>query len=184
VIVKDYSDTVRIVHTVAPLPAENDSVIRNMLEQQLKNIELLNRYEEIVTNKRETLSVEPCKMVVGKLYPSSNGYALKSSSSYCLVKFAHNTPFIDIKYSFIRSDYASLINTLRVVISQRDEKKGVIYCVYDQYFEPQINKQEMFVRIVDDFPSGDYMIEAGFIMKDDMNEKYPSFYRHSFSFKK
>ena len=78
VIVKDYSDTVRIVHTIAPLPEENDSVIRNMLEQQLKNIELINRYEEIVTNKREAFSVDPCKMIAGNPYHSSNGYSPKN----------------------------------------------------------------------------------------------------------
>ena len=184
VIVKDYSDTVRIVHTVAPLPEENDSVITRMIEQQLKNIELLNRYEEIVTNKREAIAIEPCKMINGNPYPSSSGYSIKSSSSYCLLQFANNAPFIDIDYAFIRTDYSSLISTLRVVITERDEKNDRIICVFDQYFEPQIKKQEMLIRIVDDFPPGKYTIEAGFYLKNDVNEKYPSFYRHSFSYKK
>lgn len=184
VIVKDYSDTVRIVHTVAPLPEENDSVITRMIEQQLKNIELLNRYEEIVTNKREAIAIEPCKMINGNPYPSSSGYSIKSSSSYCLLQIANNAPFIDIDYAFIRTDYSSLISTLRVVITERDEKNDRIICVFDQYFEPQIKKQEMLVRIVDDLPPGKYTIEAGFYLKNDVNEKYPSFYRHSFSYKK
>ena len=168
VIVKDYSDTVRIVHTVAPLPEENDSVITRMIEQQLKNIELLNRYEDIVTNKREAIAIEPCKMINGNPYPSSSGYSIKSSSSYCLLQFANNAPFIDIDYAFIRTDYSSLISTLRVVITERDEKNDRIICVFDQYFEPQIKKQEMLVRIVDDLPPGKYTIEAGFYLKNDV----------------
>ena len=184
VIVKDYSDTVRIVHMVAPLPKENDSVLGRLIEQQLKNIDLLNRYEAIVTNKRETLTIEPCKMIIGNPYPGSSGYSIKSSSSYCLLQFTSNAPFIDIDYSFIRTDYSSLISALRVEITKRDEKKEKIICVFDQYFEPQIKKQEMLVRIVDDLPPGEYTIEAGFYLKNDVNEKYPSFYRHSFSYKK
>lgn len=184
IIVKDYSDTVRIVHTVAPLPEENDSVFGRLIEQQLKNIELLNRYEEIVTNKREHLEVEPCKMIVGNPDPSSSGYAVKSSSSYCFLQLSNNAPFIDINYSFVRTDYSSLISTLRVEITKMDEKSERIYCVFDQYYEPQINKQEMLIRIVDDLSPGDYTIEAGFYLKNDVNEKYPSFYRHCFSYKK
>jgi hypothetical protein len=44
--------------------------------------------------------------------------------------------------------------------------------------------QFLLVRMVNDFPSGEYTIEAGFILKENRQDKYPEFYRQTFAFKK
>ena len=42
----------------------------------------------------------------------------------------------------------------------------------------------MLVRIIDDLPPGEYEVEAGFVLKEDMKKKFPSFNRKKFVFKK
>ena len=44
--------------------------------------------------------------------------------------------------------------------------------------------QFLLVRMVNDFPSVEYIIEAGFILKEDRLDKYPEFYRQTFKIKK
>ena len=44
--------------------------------------------------------------------------------------------------------------------------------------------QFLLVRMMNDFPSVEYIIEAGFILKEDRLDKYPEFYRQTFKIKK
>jgi hypothetical protein len=184
VIVKEQTDTVKFVHSISPLPEEPDSNMRKHIEQQLMNIDLLNKYEKQIKKRIQDNSIEPCKMVLGNPYPKSKGYTTKSSSSFCLIELRRNGPIIDIVFSFIRQDYADLINTLGVKISKKNSKDGYSYAVLDQNYEPQLGKKDMLVRMVDDIPSGEYTIEAGFILKEDRLNQYPAFYRQTFNFKK
>lgn len=184
VIVKEHTDTVNVIHSMDPLQVDSDSIIRKQLEQQLMNIELLNKYEEKITGRREAAMANACKIIVNNPYPNSSGYSMKNASSFCYIEMSNNGPFIDITYSFFREDYVDLINTLCVKISQKDDVDGKDCIISDINYEPQNGKNSMLVRIVNDLPSEEYMIEAGFIMKSDRLEKYPSFYRKTFSLKK
>ncbi len=51
-------------------------------------------------------------------------------------------------------------------------------------YEPHMGDNGCMVRMVNDFPSGQYTIEAGFILKENKLDKYPTFYRQTFTFKK
>jgi hypothetical protein len=50
--------------------------------------------------------------------------------------------------------------------------------------EPHKGDNGLLVKMVNDFPSGEYTIEAGFILKENRQDKYPEFYRQTFAFKK
>ena len=52
------------------------------------------------------------------------------------------------------------------------------------YYEPNKGNNGCIVRMVNDFPAGLYTIEAGFILKENRQDKYPAFYRKNFIFKK
>lgn len=184
VVIKEYTDTVKVIHSINPLPADYDSIMRKQLEQQLMNIELLNLCENKIVSKRKSISVDACRMVLGNPYPNRRGYTVKNTSSFCLIELRHNKPFIDIVYTFLRDDYVDLINTLCVEISRKDVRDGKEIVVFDQNYEPKKGKGELLIRVVDDLSSGDYTIEAGFILKKNRLDLYPTFYRQKFELKK
>jgi hypothetical protein len=77
-----------------------------------------------------------------------------------------------------------LVSTLGVKISHKNEKDGKDWVDYDQNFEPQTDKKDMLVRIIDNLPPGEYEVEAGFVLKEDKDKKYPAFNRQKFVFRK
>ena len=182
-VVKEVSDTVKFVHSFSPLPQEADSLLYEQIERQMLALELLNKYEAAVHNQKQEPQLQyPCKMVLGNPYPHSKGYVQKSSSAICSITWEHNTPFIDITFSFLRSDYVNSVNTLGIKVARKtDDGKRVL--VFDYNYEPQRTSVSL-VRIVDDFAPGEYTIEAGFLMKDDINAQYPSFYSLNIPFHK
>lgn len=184
VVVKEYTDTVNVIHTVSSLQVDSDSITRKLIEHQLMNLELLNMYEEQITGKREAAKTDACKIIVGKPYPNSRGYSTQSASSYCFIELNTNGPFLDITYDFLREDYIDMVNTLGVKISRKDSEEGRNYIVSDMNFEPHKGKNGLLVRMVNDFPHGEYAIEAGFILKENKLDKYPTFYRQVFELKK
>lgn len=184
VIVKEHTDTVNVIHSMDPLQVDSDSIIRKQIEHQLMNIELLNKYEEHITGKREAAKANACKIVVGNPYPKSRGYSTQSASSYCFIELNTNGPFLDITYDFFREDYIDLVNTLCVKISRKNSEDEKNYVVLDMNYEPHQADNGLLVRMVNDFPSGEYTIEAGFILKENRQDKYPEFYRQTFAFKK
>lgn len=184
VVVKEQTDTVKVIHVMSPFPADSDSILKRQIEQQLMNIELLNKYEKKIKRRIDDNAVEACKIILGNPYPNCSGYTMKDASSFCLIELKHNCPVIDIIYSFIRQDYVELVSTLGVKISHKNEKDGKDWVDYDQNFEPQTDKKDMLVRIIDNLPPGEYDVEAGFVLKEDKDKKYPAFNRQKFVFRK
>lgn len=183
VVVKEHTDTVKVVHSMDPIQVDSDSIIRKQIEHQLMNIGLLNKYEEKITDKRKAAKANACKIIVGNPYPNSRGYSTQTASSCCFIELNENGPFIDIAYDFFREDYIDLVNTLCVKISRKDND-GRNFIVSDMNYEPHKGNNGCIVRMVNDFPTGQYTIEAGFIMKENRQDKYPVFYRQNFTFKK
>lgn len=182
IVVKEVADTVRFVHTITPLPSETDSIFNEQIQRQLLNIELIRRYEEGVQRIQATRDDSACKLITGDSYPNSQGFTQKSSSAFCFIELVENKPFIDILYRFIRDDYDSVVNTLGLLITSNTATGDKVF-VLDQHFEPQKGGKQI-VRLVDDFPPGDYTIRAGFILKEDKDAKYPAFYSQQLKFSK
>lgn len=86
VVVKELADTVKVIHLMSPLQVDTDSIIRKQIEQQLMDIELLNKYNTHIVGKREAAKADVCKIVAGNPYPNSRGYSTQSASSYCYIK--------------------------------------------------------------------------------------------------
>lgn len=183
IVVKEHTDTVKVIHSMDPLQVDSDSIIRKHIEYQLMNIELMNKYEEKITSKRKTDKANACKIIAGNPYPNSRGYSTQTASSYCSIELKENGPFMDIAYDFIRGDYIELVNTLCVKISRKDND-GRNLIISDMNYEPHNGNNGLVVRMVNDLPPGKYTIEAGFILKENRLDKYPPFYRQTFAFKK
>lgn len=190
VVVKEHTDTINVIHSIRPLPVDSDSVIRKQIENQLMKIDLLNKYEEQIVGKgdvaktKSSANTAVCKVIVKNPYPNSRGYSTESVSSFCFIDLTYSGPFIDIKYDFFRDDYIDLVNTLCVKIFYVNNKDGRSYIVSDVNYEPRKGKNGLLVRMVNDLPSGKYTIEAGFILKENRLDKYPAFYRQTFTLKK
>lgn len=184
VVVKEYADTVRVVHSMGSIPADSDSIIRNQIERNIRDMELLSKYEEQKAKHHKILKngANACRIIVGNPYPNSRGYTVDKANTFCLIELKHNSPFIDILFHFLREEDVNLLNTLCVKIYKEDKKEKSNYLILDQNYEHQKGKEEQLIRIVDDFSSGKYTIDAGFMLKDDREKEYPTFYRKTFSF--
>ena len=94
VVVKEHTDTVKVIHSMDPIQVDSDSIIRKHIEYQLMNIELMNKYEEKITSKRKTAKANACKIIAGNPYPNSRGYSTQTASSYCSIELKENGPFM------------------------------------------------------------------------------------------
>ena len=178
VLVKELTDTVTIVHTVTPLPAETDSLLTIQLKQQLLNIELLDRYDSYLSHKKDVCSLTPCRIITGFPFPRGRGYEVKELSSMCTISLVQNDGYMDITYSFFREDYRDIIYALEIIIYKKGETgKTGSTIVFSQYYEPNKTKQESLVRIAGVFNSDDYVLDAGFYLVEDKEKEYPTYYR-------
>ena len=70
VVVKEVTDTIKIIHAISPLPRETDSLMKEQIQQQLLNIKLLNEYDSYIkqnkaiyqNNVKITSGVEDCSI--------------------------------------------------------------------------------------------------------------------------
>lgn len=70
VVVKEVTDTIKIIHAISPLPRETDSLMKEQIQQQLLNIKLLNEYDSYIKQNKSSVSDIPCKLVFGNPYPT------------------------------------------------------------------------------------------------------------------
>ena len=180
VVVKEVTDTIKIIHAISPLPRETDSLMKEQIQQQLLNIKLLNEYDSYIKQNKSSVSDIPCKLVFGNPYPYSKGYVQKNSSALCQISLKQDREYIEITFEYLHPDYAGLVNTLGVKVCKIDKVKGTRNYVMDQNFEPQ-KGERMFIKIINSYGAGDYVIDAGFILKEDKLKEYPVFYSRSFS---
>ncbi len=181
VIVKEYTDTIKLVHDYRiPNELNNDSA-RLELEKRLKNLELLNDYEKQI--KEKMTSIEGKVSIIPNLILTNNyinikskGYTYGSSSAY----FTSNIPdlskeFIDLKIKFINPSITKEIACLRVNIYKYKSlcsDEAQIY-IFDELYEVKSN--DNLIRISNDLAKGKYEILCGFILKSELEKKYPSF---------
>lgn len=180
IVVKEITDTIKIIHTVSPLPRETDSLMKEQIQQQLLNIKLLNEYDSYIKQKKSSVSDIPCKLVFGNPYPNSKGYVPQNSSALCQISLKQDSKYIEITFEYLHPDYAELVNTLGVKVFKIDKVNGTKLYVMDNNFEPQ-KEDRMQIKIINSYGTGDYVLDAGFTLKEDKLKEYPVFYYHSFS---
>ena len=181
VIVKEVTDTIKIVHNYdIPPELDNDS-IRLELERKLKNLELLNNYDKQIKERmalaRKNDGVVPNLILTsGVDRIKSKGFMYGSSSAY----FTSDCPtldkeFIDIKISFINQAITNEIAFLRINIYRFDNPNSNEARTYvlEEMFE--IKSDENIIRISNDLGKGKYEILYGFVFKDELTKPYPTF---------
>jgi len=182
VIVKQYTDTLKIVHDFEiPIRLKSDSD-RKELEIKIKNLELLNNYDRQI-KKRIAINqsndvITPNLIITQKVKNNEEkGYSQGGSSSYfesdCPTL---NTKYLDIFIIFLNPKIINEIAFLRINIYKFDNINSTesrTYILKDFY---EVKKKNNLIRIINDFSKGKYEILYGFMFKNDLNKKYPTFY--------
>ncbi len=182
VIVKELTDTVKIVHEYNLPTNLNNDTVRQELENKIKNLKLLNNYEKQINDRifhiQKSDGIIPNLILTQKVNTTTQkGYIYGSSSSY----FTSDCPnlekkFIDIKIDFLNPLIIKDIAYLRVNIYKFDDLKSNearTYILEDFY---EVKNKDNIIRITNDFAIGKYEIIYGFIFKSDLTEHYPKFY--------
>jgi hypothetical protein len=182
VIVKQYTDTIKIVHDYKMPNYLNNDTSRYELEKKIKNLELLNNYDKQIKERialsKEQNSVFPNLILINKNRKlASKGYAYGSSSPY----FSSNCPsidndFIDLTFNFFNAEILNEIAFLRLNIYRFDNinSKDAGTFVLEDFYE--VKPKDNLIRISNDLGKGKYEIVYGFIFKDDLTKEYPTFY--------
>jgi len=181
VIIKEYTDTIKIVHDYKiPNDLNNDSS-RLELEKKLKNLELLNNYDKQIKERiaftKKSDGVMPNLILTNKADRlKSKGYTYGSSSSY----FSSDCPnfsedYLDIQINFFNPLIVKDIAYLRVNIYRFDNYKSneAGTFILEEFYE--VKPSDNFIRISNDFAKGKYEVIYGFILKDELKKEYPSF---------
>lgn len=181
ILVKEYIDTIKIVHDYKiPNELNNDSA-RFELEKKIKNLELLNNYDrqikERINLSKESDAIIPNLILTGiENRIKSKGYKYGRSSAY----FTSNCPdlnndFLDIRLDFFNPSIIKKIAYLRVNIygfDNRNSTESRTFVLEELY---EVKPQNNLIRISNDFSNGKYEIQYGFIFKKELEAKYPSF---------
>jgi hypothetical protein len=182
VFVKEYTDTLNIVHDYIVPESLNDEAIFAEFEKKLRNLELLNRYDREIKERislSETNSVFLPNLIITHSISDlkRKGFTQGSTSSY----FVSNCPtfdtnFIDIEIDFFNPEITKEIAFLRVNIYRFEnlESENSRYFVLEDFYEVQPKKN--FIRIYNDFAKGKYELVYGFVFKSDLNKEFPTFY--------
>jgi len=181
ILVKEYTDTIKIVHEYK-IPKElNDDSTRIELVKKINNLELLNDYDRIIKEKinfsKKSDGIIPNLILTGNENRiKSKGYIYGSSSAY----FTSNCPdlkkdFLDIKLDFFNPKIIEKIAFLRVNIYRFEKRNSteVRAFVLEELYE--VKQENNLIRISNDFSNGKYEIMYGFIFKKELETKYPSF---------
>lgn len=181
IIVKEYTDTIKIVHNYDIPPDLNDDSTRLELERKIKNLELLNNYDKQI--KKRIASTKNSDGITPNLILTkdaerikSKGYTYGSSSAY----FTSDCPalkkeHLDIKIDFITPDVVKEIAYLRVNIYKFNNANSAEArtVVFEEYYE--VKSENNVIRISNELSKGKYEILYGFVFKDELSKTYPSF---------
>lgn len=181
IILKEYTDTIKIVHNY-DIPSDlNDDSTRLELERKIKNLELLNNYDkqikERIASTKKSDGVMPNLILTKETERiKSKGYTYGSSSAY----FASDCPSLDkehlnIKIDFINTSIVKDIAYLRVNIYKFDNANSTearTYVLEELY---EVKSENNIIRISNDFSKGKYEILYGFVFKEELSKTYPLF---------
>lgn len=182
IIVKEYADTIKIIHDYKiPKSIDNDSA-RNELEKKIRNLELLNNYDkqikERVRSIEETTNISPNLILTQSMDDEKyKGFVQEGSSSYFTSECPNiSAKFIDLKLEFISNDIVKDIAYLRVNIYKCktvEAKESLTYVSSDYY---EVKSTGNLIRISNDLSKGKFEILYGFVFKRDLTKEYPRFF--------
>lgn len=108
------------------------------------------------------------------------GYHQGSISSFakteCPKKTVKSGEIITLKIDLLDKKWIGKITPLFIDIVKRKSKNSVYQIWSEQY---EIIGERVMIPFVADFEKGDYQLTFGFYLKDEINKKYPTFYRRT-----
>lgn len=183
IIIKEVSDSLKIVHTyeLPKLPA-NDS-ISLLIQQKLNQISQLNLYEKelddyyekIRTKESTSVSNIPNKIILDlSKRPTAKGHSQENATAFFesdCPNIKANQQFLDFKFNFISPEIISDIYCLRLSIYKKINT-SYNYYYFDDFYE--VRPANNFIRIKNDLPAGDYKLQYGIMLKRDINKEFPA----------
>ena len=188
VVVKEITDSLRVIHEYT-IPLEGDSLEKNV-EQRLKNLKLLNDYEQEIQKRKKIIETEYQNILTPNLVllngPSkkvNKGYIDADASSYFSLDCPNlNTAkFLDFRLDFFNPEILKDVAYLRLSILKYKSFNEIypIYLYFSEYYEVRPTN-ENFIRIENNLPKGKYEIFVGLALKRDVNAEYPTYYSKKF----
>lgn len=182
IIVKELSDTIKIVHEYRIPEKLNDDSTRFELEKKIKNLEMLNNYDEQIKERIKLMEKDnieiPNLILTNKSERlRSKGYIYGSSSPYFSSDCPNlNKDFLEIRINFFNPELVKNIAFLRVDIYrfENNNSSEARLLILEEYYE--VKPSNNFIKISNDLLKGKYEIVYGFILKEDLTKDYPTFY--------
>lgn len=185
VVVKEYADSIKVIHSYELPNISNDDSLQNILQKKINQISQLNLYEKEVdeylskVNDKESkkLSNIPNRIITKENKQiSTKGYTQGSSQAF----FTSQCPpskndkgYSDFQLTFLSSEIFEDVFCLRFIIYKMvNNDYSTNY--FDELYE--IRRDNNFIRVSDDLPKGKYELRIGIILKRDLDNEYPTFY--------
>lgn len=174
VIIKEVADTLKIVHTY-DFGHYNDSIINAQLQNRLKNIELMEKYDEEILKQIDT-KPRYCSVMLDASFPNAKGYSPRNAASYCSLNISsfHND-YIDFELLFFDNSVLERIYCISIKIFRIVDGKRT-YFLEENYNIGGVNNK---IRMTNNLPNGKYELCVGFVFKKDINDIYPEVYQLS-----
>ena len=174
IVVKEVTDTLKIVHQY-DFGTYNDSLINVQLQNRLKNIELMEKYEKEVL-KQINSKQNKCSVMLDASFPYAKGYAQRNAASYCSLNISSlQNEYIDLELLFFDDSVLERIYCLSIKILRIEDGKRI--CFLDENYT--VGGMNNKIRMTNTLPKGKYEFGVGFIFKKDINDVYPEVYQLS-----
>lgn len=167
-VIKETIDTVKIVHSY-DLGIDKDSIIEHRLNNRIKNIALIQQYEEIVNKK--VYNNNAVKNDVN--FENKKGYVFKNAMAYFVYNISSiHDKIIDINMLFIDNEIVNEVYCLFISICKINDENRLVH--FEEYYN--VKGLENQILIVNNLSQGKYEFYIGFILEKDKNEIYPDVY--------
>ncbi len=184
-IVKEITDTLRIVHKYElPQSSSSNDTLNLLLQEKLNQISQLNLYEKeledyykrVRNKENNALNDIPNKIILDQSKRlSAKGYTQEDATAF----FESDCPeirdqkFIDFRFNFLSTEMISEIYCLRLSIYKKSNDK-YLQSYFDDFFE--VRQSNNFIRITNDLPSGQYEFQYGIMLKRDIKKDFPALF--------
>jgi hypothetical protein len=184
IMVKEVTDSIKVTHEYnIPL---NDDSLSIILEKKIKNLKLLNDYENEIDRRKEIIekknkniktpnliSIETAKKYKYK------GFTQGKANAYFTLDCPDisNSKYIDFELDFFNPEFINQVAYLRLNIykfKNLQDKESRVYVMNEFY---KVNKSnDNFIRIENNLSKGKYEIMIGFTLLSEVEKEYPTFY--------
>ncbi len=185
-IIKEVTDSLTVIHKYN-FPATDSMNLE--IKKRLENIELLNSYENEIEKKIKRIEHKSNEnrvpnLILVKAPFQMKGWIQRKASSFFSLECPLNikSKYLNFEVNFLNKNFIKDIAAMRVLI-YKINSKGEPSIYIDDYYET-VDKSVNLIRLNNDFEKGNYEINVGFILKDDLKNEYPTFYRQKCNYKK